>query len=189
MHRVCVFCGSSTGTDPTFTRHMVALAHALTSRNLDLVYGGGNIGLMGILADAVLAQGGKVIGVIPHSIFQKEIAHNNLTELHVVKSMHDRKAMMAEMADAFIAAPGGIGTMEEMFEIWTWGQLGFHTKPFGFLNTDGFFTSLLAFLDHSTSQGFVMERHRQMAMVETDPDRLLDRLDGFEHPGSVFSVP
>ena len=189
MRRVCVFCGSSSGKDPAFTQHMQALGKAIALRNLELVYGGGNIGLMGIIADAVLAEGGKVIGVIPHSIFQKEVAHQNLTELHVVKNMHERKALMAELADGFIAAPGGIGTLEEMFEIWTWGQLGFHTKPFGFLNTDGFFTSLLSFLDHSTSQGFVMDRHRQMAMVHTNPNRLLDLLADFEHPGSVFSVP
>ena len=189
MRRVCVFCGSSKGVRPSYVLQMEQLALALVGRGLELVYGGGNIGLMGIVADTVLANGGKVIGIIPQSLLDAEVAHPDLTELHVVKDMHERKAMMAEYSDAFVAAPGGIGTLEEMFEIWTWGQLGLHTKPLGFYDIDGYFTPLLSFLDHMVDQGFVHDRHRQMAIRETDPAQLLDQLKDFKYPGSIFSAP
>jgi len=189
MRRVCVFCGSATGLNPAYETGMKDLAAALVQRNLGLIYGGGNIGLMGAIADAVLDLGGEVIGVIPESLVRSEIAHPNLHQLHVVAGMHERKALMAELADAFIAAPGGIGTLEELFEVWTWGQLGLHTKPLGFYDVENYYSPLMEFLDHVHTQGFVRERHRKMAVIHSDPIRLLDQLANFEHPGSVFSEP
>ena len=189
MRRVCVFCGSSAGTHPNYVSQMVRLGQAIAARGLELVYGGGRIGLMGVIADTVLAQGGKVTGVIPQAIMKAEVAHMGLTQLQVVQDMHDRKAMMMQLSDAFIAAPGGIGTMEEMFEIWTWGQLGLHTKPLGFYNVENYFQPLQGFLDHMAAQGFVHDRHRQMAIQSDQPENLLDQLAAFEHPGSVFSTP
>jgi len=189
MRRVCVFCGSGTGVRPTYKSGMKLLARALFDRGLGLVYGGGNVGLMGIVADEMLALGGEVIGVIPESLLRSEVAHKDLSQLHVVTGMHERKAMMADYADAFIAAPGGIGTLEELFEIWTWGQLGIHTKPLGFFDIEDYYAPLHDFLDHMVTEGFVRERHRTMVVMEKDPEKLLNLLAAFEHPGSIFTTP
>ncbi len=140
------------------------------------MYGGGSVGLMGMLADATLAAGGEVVGVIPRSLLEREVGHAGLTTLHVVESMHQRKALMAELADAFVALPGGLGTLEELFEIWTWGLLGLHAKPFGLLDVEEYYAPLIAFLDHAVMEGFVRAAHRAMTLVDTNPDSLLDRL-------------
>ena len=189
MKKICVFCGSAKGLRPGYSAAMSRMAQIMLERDLELIYGGGRVGLMGAIADAMLAQGGKVIGIIPQSIAHKEVAHPDLTELHVVKDMHERKALMAHLSDAFIAAPGGMGTLEETFEVWTWGQLGLHTKPLGVFNIDDYYTPLLTFLDHVHHEGFVSLRHRHLAVVDSDPAALLDKLNLFEHPGSVFSAP
>ena len=175
IRRICVYCGSNTGTRPAYTAAAARLGLALGERGLGLVYGGGNVGLMGVLADAALAAGADVIGVIPEALEAKELAHPRLTELRVVASMHERKALMAELADGFIALPGGLGTLDELFETWTWAQLGFHGKPCGLLDVEGYFQPLIAFLDHAVAEGFVRSEHRRMAFVETDPLVLLDR--------------
>ncbi len=155
MQNVTVFCGSATGTNPAFTDDCLQLAKILCERGITLVYGGGNVGLMGILADEMLRRQGKVIGVIPQKLVDIEVAHKNLTQLHIVKSMHQRKAMMTDMADAFIVLPGGVGTMDEFFEIFTWQQLGYHHKPIGISNVDGCYDNLLLMLDHFAQLGFV----------------------------------
>jgi uncharacterized protein (TIGR00730 family) len=157
----------------------------VAKRGLTLVYGGGAVGLMGIIANAALEAGGKVHGVIPHALRQKEIGHNGLTELEVVDTMHTRKARMAELSDGFIAMPGGIGTFEELFEIWTWGQLGIHTKPLGFLNIGGFYDPLAVFLDNTVEAGFLKQSHRAMAMTDTEPATLLDRMEQYV-PSATF---
>jgi len=157
-----------------------ALGRAIAETDRVLVYGGAKVGLMGALADSVLAAGGKVIGVVPRALVEKNVAHESLTKLHVVSSMHERKAMMAELADAFIAMPGGLGTLEEFFEMWTWAQLGFHQKPLGLLGAQNFFAPLLQFLDHLVAQKFVRLEHRQLPFVEQDPVQLLQRLEGYK---------
>jgi uncharacterized protein (TIGR00730 family) len=177
IKNVCVFCGANSGSEPAFGAAAQALGAELARAGRGLVYGGGRVGLMGILADAALAAGGSVIGVIPIAIANKEIAHSGLTDLRVVDSMHTRKALMADLSDAFIALPGGLGTLEELFEVWTWGQLGLHRKPYGLLNVSGFFTPLLTFLDETTASGFIRQEHREMLVVETEPAALLERLD------------
>ena len=183
MASLCVFCGSSRGSDPAFAAAARAFGAAIARSGRTLVYGGGDVGLMGILASAALDAGGKVIGVIPRPLAEKEIAHPRLTELRVVESMHERKAMMAELADAFVAMPGGIGTLEEFFEIWTWVQLGLIRKPLGLLNVAGYFDPLLAFLDRVTAQGFLHREHRDMLLVADAPEALLSRVDGWRPPG------
>jgi len=175
IRRVCIYCGSNTGTRPAYTAAAARLGVALGEQGLSLVYGGGNVGLMGVLADAALAAGVDVIGVIPEALEAKELAHPRLTELRVVASMHERKALMAELADGFIAMPGGLGTLDELFETWTWAQLGFHGKPCGLLDVEEYFQPLIAFLDHAVLEGFVRAEHRRMTFVETDPLVLLDR--------------
>ncbi|MBC7950381.1 MAG: TIGR00730 family Rossman fold protein [Rhodospirillaceae bacterium] len=186
LKHVCVFCGSSMGAKPAYAQAAEALGRLLAQRGLGLVYGGGDVGLMGVLARAALAAGGEVTGVIPEALQKMEgVGHLELTNLHVVGSMHDRKALMAELSDAFIALPGGIGTLEELFEVWTWGQLGLHPKPLGFLDVDGYYDHLHAFLDHSQAQGFLRDRHRAMAAVESDPATLLARLDAYQPPAIV----
>lgn len=185
MKRVCVFCGSNPGTKPAYAEAARALGRLLAQRGLELVYGGGNVGLMGIVAEAAMQAGGTVIGVIPESLMRLEVGARDISELHVVGSMHDRKAMMAELSDAFIALPGGIGTMEELFEVWTWGQLGLHSKPAAFLDVAGFYGHLHTFLDHMVAEGFLKERHRQMVAVSSDAARLLDGFEAYQPPGTV----
>lgn len=182
MEKICVFCGSSPGADPAYAEAAADLGRLLAARGLTLVYGGGHVGLMGVLADAALAAGGRVTGVIPEALAAKELAHGGLTELKVVASMHERKALMSELSDAFIALPGGIGTLEEWFEVWTWSQLGFQPKPCGMLNVAGYYDHLLAFLDHMTAERFLSPPHRSMAIVEDRADRLLDRLASYQPP-------
>jgi uncharacterized protein (TIGR00730 family) len=180
MKRVCVFCGSSFGVRPTYQVVARDLGKTLVQRGLGLVYGGGNVGLMGEIADAVLEAGGEAIGVIPTALVEKELAHRGLTQLHVVPSMHERKALMVELADGFIALPGGFGTFEEFCEVLTWAQLGFHQKPFGLLNVDGFYDRLLVMFDHATEEGFVRPRHRSMILEDNQANPLLDKLVNFQ---------
>ena len=176
MRRVCVFCGSRAGRRPAYGAAAAALGKAIARRGLGLVYGGASVGLMGTVADAALAAGGEVIGVLPEGLARREIAHAGLAELHVVDSMHARKTMMADSSNAFVALPGGLGTLEEVFEVWTWSQLGIHAKPVGFLDVEGYFEGLFDFLDGSVAEGFVSAAHRGLALREEDPDRLLARL-------------
>jgi uncharacterized protein (TIGR00730 family) len=175
--RVCVYAGSSLGARPQYADAARALARALCARSRGIVFGGSRTGLMGTLADEALARGGEVIGVIPRQLMEREIAHRSLTDLHVVATMHERKALMAELADAFVALPGGIGTLEELVEMITWAQLGLHAKPIGIVNVDGYFDSLLAFLQHAVGEGFVSATNSELLAVESDPEALLDELD------------
>jgi len=176
MPRVCVFCGSRTGSQPAYTEAASRLGAALAGRGIGLVFGAGHVGLMGVLADAVLASGGEAIGVIPQALVDRELAHRQLTRLHIVESMHDRKALMAELADAFLALPGGYGTLEEFFEIVTWKQLRLHQKPIGLYNVAGFFDPLLAWIERAIAEDFIKPKHRDLLMVGADIDPLLDRL-------------
>jgi uncharacterized protein (TIGR00730 family) len=182
MRRLCVFCGSSIGIRKSYEEAAQAMGRILASRGIGLVYGGGNVGLMGVIADAVMAHGGNVIGVIPQPLADREIAHPGITELRVVDSMHTRKAMMAELADGFIAMPGGVGTFEEFFEVVTWTQLGLHRKPCGLLNVSGFYAPLAAFIDQAVSEGFIKPVHRAAIVVDDDPERLLDTLLSIKLP-------
>lgn len=182
LQRLCVFCGSSLGGRPEYREMAGRLGEILAERGITLVYGGGNIGLMGVLADAVLEKGGRAIGVIPHGLAAREVAHSGLTELRVVDSMHERKAMMADLADGFIALPGGLGTVEEFCEILTWAQLGIHVKPCGLLNVAGYFDALVEFLDKAVRERFLRPEHRAMLLMESDPERLLARLGEYRAP-------
>ncbi len=188
FRRVCVFCGSHDGDDPAYAQAAIATGKLLAGRGIGLVYGGAKVGLMGAIANAALVGGGQVIGVIPEKLQSKEIAHQGLTELFVVDSMHARKTMMAHLADAFIALPGGWGTLEETFEILTWAQLRFHSKPLGLLNVRGFFDGLLAFSDHAVEEGFLMPEHRRLLISAGDPDVLLRSLEAVRLPVAVPSV-
>lgn len=180
VRSLCVFCGSSPGANPAYRVAAERLGTVLAEQGIRLVYGGGHVGLMGAVADATLAAGGAVIGVIPQHMVDREVAHRGLTELRVVRSMHERKAVMAELSDGFVALPGGLGTLEELFEVWTWGQLGLHHKPYALLDVAGFFRPLLAFLDHQVAERFVRPEHRTMLVVETEPERLLQRIRALE---------
>jgi len=180
--RVCVFCGSSPGAVPGFAELAERLGTVLAERRLGLVYGGASVGLMGHLADAALAGGGEVIGVIPRALVDMEVAHGGLSDLRVVGTMHERKAVMADLADAFIALPGGIGTLDELFEILTWAQLGLHTKPVGLLDRDDYFAPLLTFLDRAVAARFVQPAHRAMLLVDDDPARLLVACEAYTPP-------
>ena len=182
---VCVYCGSSSGINPVYADAAKELGRALVKHHLSLVYGGGHVGLMGIVADAVLEAGGDVTGVIPKALMDTEVGHDRLTRLLVVKDMHERKALMAEHADGFITMPGGIGTLEELFETLTWAQLGFHEKPIGLLNVAGFYDPLIEFLRHQTSQGFLRAEHKDLLLVETEPDPLIEQLKNFTMPAGV----
>ena len=182
MRAVCVFCGSSPGGDPAYLAAAQAMGAAVAERGLALVYGGAKVGLMGAVADAALAAGGRVIGVLPQALMIKEIGHPGLSQLEVVGSMHERKARMAELSDGFVALPGGAGTLEEIFEIWTWGQLGFHGKPAGFLNVAGYYDKLAGFLDHTVAEAFVKPVHRDMLIFREEPGALLDALAGYDAP-------
>ena len=175
MKRVCVFCGSSTGRQAVYAEAARATAEALVDRGIGLVYGGGSIGLMGVLADAVLARGGEAIGVLPRGLARKEYAHEGLTELHLVGSMHERKALMARLADGFVALPGGLGTLEELFEVFTWAQLGIHQKPVGLVDVNGYWAGLRALLRHAVQEGFVRPEYAALLLVEPTPGPLLDR--------------
>lgn len=179
---VCVYCGSSPGRQPAYLNAARALATALVGRGIRLVYGGARVGVMGALADAALAAGGNVTGVIPRALAGKEIAHDGLSELIVTESMHERKLLMAERSDACIALPGGIGTLEELFEAWTWTQLGFHRKPCGLLNVAAYYDALIQFVDHSVAEGYMKPVHRDILLVDVDPETLLDRLAAYEPP-------
>lgn len=180
--RLCVFCGSNAGQDPIYIETARSLGKALARNGIDLVYGGASVGLMGAVADSALAHGGRVIGVMPQALVDKEIAHNGLSDLRVVGSMHERKALMAELADGFIALPGGLGTFEELFEVWTWAQLGYHEKPCALLNAGGFYDKLTSFLDDVVERGFVKPVHRAMLIVESDPAALIEAIRAYEPP-------
>lgn len=182
MKRICVFCGSSPGAKPEYLRAARQLGQTLVKRNLGLVYGGAGSGLMREVADAVLDDGGEVIGAIPQSLVEKEQAYARLTDLRIVGSMHERKALMVDLADGFIALPGGLGTFEELFEVLTWAQLGMHQKPCGLLNVSDYYTKLVDFVDHAVSQRFIKEVHRAMIIVEEDASALLDRFESYQAP-------
>jgi len=178
MKSIAVYCGALHGASPIFDDAARAMGRALVAQNINLVYGGGNVGLMGVIADEVLRLGGEVSGVIPRQLVDRELAHAGLTRLFVVKDMHERKAMMAELSDGFIALPGGMGTLEELFEMLTWSQLGIHSKPIGALNVDGFYDGLVSFIGHQRDQGFVRPHHAGLLLVEDQPDALIARLRG-----------
>jgi uncharacterized protein (TIGR00730 family) len=180
MQRICVFCGSSPGIKQDYAVGARELGLVLAKQNIDLVYGGGHVGLMGIVADAAMSAGAKAIGVIPRCLADKEVAHQGLTELRVVQTMHERKAQMSELSDGFIAMPGGFGTLEELFEVITWAQLGIHKKPFGLFNIAGFFDKLIEFLDFQVEQGFVQPQHREMIIVSDEAEQLVELLSSFQ---------
>lgn len=182
MPRICVYCGSNIGNREIYREAALELADVLVRHEFDLVYGGADKGIMGVIADAVLELGGEVHGVIPKSLCEKEVAHGNLTELHVVASMHERKTMMALLSDGFIAMPGGFGTLEEIIEIVTWGQLRFHDKPCGLLNIDGYFNHLLQYLDHANAEGFLRNENRSMLLSDTTPAGLLRQFELYTAP-------
>lgn len=182
MKSVCVFCGSSVGDRPEYAAAARECGQALAAAGLRLVYGGGCVGLMGVLADATLAAGGQVVGVIPRTLQDREVGHRGLTELHVVSSMHERKALMAELSGGFIALPGGIGTLDEFFEIWTWAQLGVHQKPFGLLNVAGYYDALLEFLRHMLARGFLQPVYHELMLLDTQPARLLEQFAAYQPP-------
>ena len=182
MRSLCVFCGSSLGARPDYAATTRLLGALLARRAVRLVYGGARIGLMRELADAVLHAGGEVTGVIPESLRAREVAHTDLRDLRIVGSMHERKALMSDLADGFLAIPGGAGTLEEFFEVWTWAQLGIHRKPCGLLNVHGYFDGLLTFLDHAVSERFLRLEHRAMVLVEDDVERLLERFIAYRAP-------
>jgi uncharacterized protein (TIGR00730 family) len=182
MNRICVFCGSNSGSRPIYSDAARELGQVLARRKIALVYGGGSIGLMGILADATLAAGGDVIGVIPQGLFRREVAHNGLTELRFVTSMHQRKAMMADLSDGFIALPGGYGTFEELSEIVTWAQLGIHAKPCGVLNIENYYTPFLAFLDHAVREEFLRPAHRAIIQEDSNVEDLLNKMLEYTPP-------
>lgn len=173
---ICVYCGANPGASPRYADAARALGRALVEDNIALIYGGGNVGLMGIIADEVLRLGGDVTGVIPTALMEREVGHMGLTRQFIVKDMHERKAMMAKLADGFIAMPGGMGTLEELFEMLTWSQLGIHAKPVGLLNVDGFYDSLMGFINHASGEGFIRPQHAALMMVESDPQALVQRL-------------
>lgn len=182
MRRICVFLGSNAGRRPAYREAAAALGTALAKAGIGLVYGGSSVGLMGVLADAALAAGGEVIGIIPQRLVDKEVAHLGLPDLRVVTSMHQRKAQMAELSDAFVALPGGAGTLEELFEVWTWAQLGNHAKPCAVLDVEGYYRRLLDFLDHTVEEGFMRREHRDMLVMAESPVELLDKLAAYRAP-------
>jgi uncharacterized protein (TIGR00730 family) len=182
ISKLCVFCGSRTGDDPAYIDATISFGKALAARNIDLVYGGGSVGLMGVLADTMLDAGREVIGVIPHGLFELESAYGRITEMHEVDSMHERKQLMYELADGYVTLPGGYGTLEEFAEITTWAQLGLHREPIGLLDVRGYFAPLIAFLDHAVTEGFLDPDFRALVLDDTDHDRLLDRMAAYEPP-------
>ena len=185
MRSVCVFCGSRPGNDPAYAAGARRLGRSLAEEDITLVYGGGRVGLMGVVADAILDAGGEVTGVIPRALVEREIAHPGLNDLRVVGSMHERKAMMSELSEGFIALPGGTGTLEEFFEVQTWAQLGEHEKPCGLLNLAGYYDPLVALFDHMVAKGFLSEEHRATVLVETEPEPLLDAFAHYSPPNII----
>jgi uncharacterized protein (TIGR00730 family) len=186
IRSICVFCGASLGTDPRYAAEAAAVGSRLAERGIQLVFGGGRRGLMGALADAALGAGGRVVGVIPRGLVDRELAHPGVSELQIVDTLHERKARMAELADAFIALPGGLGTLEELAEVLSWAQLDLHAKPIGLLDVGGYFGSLETFLDHAVAEGFVAERHRRLLLRATDLDELLEGFDAWLPPEGRF---
>ncbi|MES0882885.1 TIGR00730 family Rossman fold protein [Roseibium sp. SCP14] len=184
MKSICVFCGSSYGALEAYGEAARETGRVIAENGYRLVYGGAKVGLMGTVADAALAAGGEVIGVLPKSLQDKEIGHEGLNELYLVGSMHERKALMAELSDGFIALPGGVGTLEEIFEVWTWGQLGYHEKPCGFLNIEGYYDQLIGFLDHQAREGFTKKAMRDMAQVADTPEALIDLFKAYTPPNT-----
>ncbi len=182
IKRLCVYCGSNYGSRPEYNQAARELARVMVNKNIGLVYGGASIGVMGEIADAFLKEGGEVIGVIPKGLLVREAAHTSITELREVNTMHERKAMMAELSDGFIALPGGLGTIEEFFEIWTWAQLGMHQKPCGLLNAGQYYDKLIEFIDHAVSERFIKEAYRSMVFVEEQPHILLQKFESYEAP-------
>src|SRR5215469_7701986 len=180
MKRIAVYCGSNKGVKPEYAGAAQELGALLAREKIELVYGGGCVGLMGMVADGALKSGGHVIGVIPEKLVIKEVVHEKLPDLRVVKTMHERKALIEELSDGFIALPGGFGTLEEFFEILTWGQLGWHQKPFGLLNVSEYYSRLTQFLDHTTTEGFIRPKHRELVIIESDPEKILLRMREFE---------
>ncbi len=180
LQTLCIYCGSREGLNPAFTASAVELGGLLARATIDVVYGGSSQGMMGAVADAALENGGRAIGILPGGLASREKAHQNLTEMHLVDSMHERKALMEKLSDGFIALPGGMGTLEELCEVTTWAQLGIHRKPLGILNVDGYFDSFLAFLDHAVEMEFFEEEHRQLLLVDDDPAQLLAKMEAFE---------
>jgi uncharacterized protein (TIGR00730 family) len=189
MSRICVFCGASPGRDPAYVELAAAVGAGLATRGIGLVYGGGRVGLMGAVADAALAAGGEVIGVIPRRLVDRELAHPGLTELHVVGSLHERKAKMAALSDGFIALPGGLGTLEELAEVASWAQLELHDKPIGLLAPGDYWGPLLGWLDHAVSEGFIAPRHRELISLDADLDALLARFDAWQPPPDRWGTP
>jgi uncharacterized protein (TIGR00730 family) len=185
LNAVCVFCGSSSGNDPAYAEAARTLGRTLAERGITLVYGGGHVGLMGVVADAALGAGGEAIGIMPKALVEREIGHTGLTKLHVVSSMHERKAMMSELSEGFVALPGGNGTLEEFFEVLTWAQLGEHDKPCGLLNVAGYYDPLLAVFDRMVDRDFLRGEHRELVLVERDPSARLERFEVYEPPKTV----
>ena len=188
MNSICVFCGSSSGANGIYEEAARATGRALIRAGLRLVYGGGRVGLMGVLADEVLSGGGQLTGVMPRALVEREIAHRGVTDLRIVDTMHERKELMAGLADAFIALPGGAGTLEEIFEQWTWSQLGIHAKPCGFINVNGYFTPLLAMIEHMVAEGFMAPALASMLVIENEPERLLARFRLYQPPARKWST-
>jgi len=182
IRRICVFCGSNLGTNPAYQKAASALARILVARQIEIVYGAGNVGLMGALADSVLAAHGTVVGVIPESLVAREVAHQGLTKLHIVQSMHQRKALMSDLSDGFIALPGGFGTFEEFCEVVTWSQLGIQAKPCGLLNVAGYYDPLLELFDRAVSEGFLPAHNRKLVLADCEPERLLEQMARFQPP-------
>ena len=182
MKRVCVYCGSNPGRNPAYAAAAGELGRVLVARGIGLVYGGASMGIMGAVADAVTSQGGEAIGIIPEDLLKKESPHQGLAELKVVGSMHERKGLMAKLSDGFIALPGGLGTLEELLEVWTWAQLGFHQKPCGVLNVHSYYDSLIRFVDEAVEEGFIKAKHRSMLIVESGPEALITQLEAYVPP-------
>ena len=182
IESLAVFCGSSAGDRPVYADAAADVGRALARRGVRVVFGGGSVGMMGAVADAALAAGGEAVGVIPHGLLAREVGHEGVTALHVVDTMHERKALLAELSDGFVALPGGIGTLEELMEVWTWAQLGIHRKPVGLLNVAGYFDALLAFIDHAVAEGFVRATHRDLLVVANTPEGLFDALAAWTPP-------
>jgi uncharacterized protein (TIGR00730 family) len=189
LRSICVFCGASSGNDPRYAAAAAAVGERLAGLGIQLVYGGGRLGLMGAVADGALTAGGRVVGVIPRGLVDRELAHPDVTELRIVDTLHERKAVMAELSDGFIALPGGLGTLEELAEVLSWAQLDLHEKPIGLLDVVGYFAPLEAFLDHAVAEGFIAERHRRMLLVDHDLDGLLAAFAAWRPPSGRFERP